>query len=326
MKHLWAYTGVFFLGFILLAGKAAGGIIVQLPQTATVVGPQVTLGEIAEVIGDNKALMERARRLTVGKAAPAGDRVNVTQGYIKIALRREGYSLDDFAFSGEEKVEVLTQSQAFDPEDLLPQIKGFILDQTKESPENVDVKMEGKEKKIVLPAGEVKANIRPSFSGKYEGSVFLAAELEVDHHLIRVLPLRIMVEVYHSIVATTQRVEKGVKFTRENVGLTRVPSSKIINGGFRQLTYVLNRTAAMPLPPGTVIRVSDIYDPPAVRHGEVVLGIVQKGNVELSVQVRAIEDGKAGDSIRVENTESHKVLRGKVLDEKTVLIGPEDSK
>ena len=51
-----------------------------------------------------------------------------------------------------------------------------------------------------------------------------------------------------------------------------------------------------------------------------IQGVIQKGNIELSVEVRAIEDGKAGDSIRVENTDSHKVLHGKVLDEKTVLL------
>jgi flagella basal body P-ring formation protein FlgA len=44
------------------------------------------------------------------------------------------------------------------------------------------------------------------------------------------------------------------------------------------------------------------------------------------VEVRAVEDGKAGDLIRVENTESKKVLRAKVLDEKKVLIQPEDVK
>jgi flagella basal body P-ring formation protein FlgA len=42
--------------------------------------------------------------------------------------------------------------------------------------------------------------------------------------------------------------------------------------------------------------------------------------VEIMVGVRAIEEGKAGDSIRVENTQTRKILRGKILNEKLISI------
>jgi len=42
--------------------------------------------------------------------------------------------------------------------------------------------------------------------------------------------------------------------------------------------------------------------------------------VEIMIHARAIEDGKAGEEIRVENTDSHKVLWARVLDENRVLI------
>jgi flagella basal body P-ring formation protein FlgA len=57
-----------------------------------------------------------------------------------------------------------------------------------------------------------------------------------------------------------------------------------------------------------------------IHHGSEVNGTIVEGNVELQVTVRAIDDGKMGDMIRVENTDSHKLLKAKVLDEKTVLI------
>lgn len=302
----------------------AGGVVVQLPEKAAVVGPQISLGEIADILGGDKAVIERIRHLMLGRAAPAGEKVRMTLGYIRVALRRDGYSLDGFSFGGAETVEILTQSQSFDPSDLLPKVKTFILRETGELPENVDVKMEGAGKKIILPAGAMTVKFRPSFSGKYEGPTFLTAELEVDGRLIRVLPMRIEVEIYHPAVTSCKRIEKGEKFTKENVALTRAPSSKIINGCFQQLNYVLGRTASMPLIPGTVIRVNDIYDPPTIRHGQIVQGIIEKGNIELTVQVTAIADGKAGDFILVENTESHKVLHCKILDEKTVLIEQDD--
>lgn len=323
MRWLFRFS-IFGLSALALSFSwAAEETVIRLPEKATVVGPEISLGEIAEVITGNGATADRLRRLILGRAAPAGGRVEMTSRSIKIALRREGYSLDGFAFGGAETVDVFTSSQAFDPADLLPQIGAFVAGQTGEPPENVQVKMGvegGTEKKVLLPAGEVTAQFRPSFTGRYDGSVFLTAELKVDGRMVRVLPLRVEVEISRPAVTTSRRIAKGDKFSPENVSLVRVSGLKLGRGYFNRLDSVLGRTAALPLLPGTVLRVEDLYDPPVILHGQVVEGLVEQGNIELSVQVRAVEDGKAGDSIRVENTDSHKVLRGKILDEKTVLI------
>jgi len=313
-----SFFGLFCLAFPIYADESP--LAINLSERAAVVGPQVTLGEVAEFTGSNGAMIERVRRLVISQAAPAGERISISQGYIKVVLRREGFSLDDFTFGGVDTTEVLTQSQDFLPSDLLPDIKSFVLRETNEPAENIGVKLDGVNKKMLLPAGKITANFRPSFSGKYDGPILLTAELEVDGHLIRVLPLRLTVDVYQPAVVTTKRVEKGERFTDQNVALTREPSSKITRGCFRQLSYVLGRTASMPLIPETVIRTDEIFDPPVVLRGKTVQAIVRFGNVELSVDAMAIEDGKAGDIIRVENSDSHKVLRAKVLDEKTVLV------
>ncbi len=299
---------------------AAGQLVIRLTDIATVVGPNISIGDVADLIGSGNGSLERIRRLIVGKAAPAGDTATITQQYIKICLRREGFSLSDFDFEGADSSKVLTRSQEFYPSSLLPEIKKFVLKQIKEDSANVDVKLAGQEKKIILPAGNIESNFRPTFSGKYEGQIILTTELGVNGRLQKVLPLHVDIELFHPAVVTTRRVEKGDEFSSENVAIFRAPSSKILLGSLSQLNYVTGRTAAVPLVPGTILRYSDIFDPPVIVHGSVVQAIVRYGNVELRVDARAIEDGKAGDEIRVENTDSHKVLKGKVLDEKTVLV------
>jgi flagellar basal body P-ring formation protein FlgA len=301
-------------------GAAVGKIGVDLSKKAAVVGPQITLGEIADVTGSNSAVVDRVRGLQLGRAAPAGLEVKVVLGYVKIALRREGYSLGDFTFTGANASVVKTQSRVFDPAGLLPQIKSFIVRQTREPPENVEVRMEGAPQTLLLPAGDLKADFRPSFSGLYQGTVFLTAELSVDGHFIKPLPLRVQVDIVHPAVVAVRRIEKGEEFTAGNIAVEKVSASKITRGCFAKLEYVAGRRAADLVLPQTVIQVSDIYDPPVIRHGQIVQAVVEKGNVELSVEARAIEDGKAGDMIQVENTASHKILKGKVLDENTVLV------
>jgi flagellar basal body P-ring formation protein FlgA len=313
-----------FWPFPLYAEESLLGL--NLSEKAAVVGPQVTLGEVAEITGNNVAMIERVRRLVVSRAAPAGERIKISRGYIKVVLRREGFSLDDFTFGGVDTTEVLTQSQEFFPGDLLPEAKSFVLKEINEPSEDIEVKLDGTYKEMLLPAGKIAANFRPSFSGKYEGEVLLTVELGVDGHLIKVLPLRLIVDIYRPAVVTTKRVEKGEEFTVRNIALVREPSSKVLQGCFRQLNYVLGRKASELLIPDTVIRINEIFDPPVVLRGKIVQAIIRLGNVELTVDARAIEDGKAGDIIRVENSDSHKVLQAKVLDEKTVLIQNDEPK
>jgi flagella basal body P-ring formation protein FlgA len=62
-----------------------------------------------------------------------------------------------------------------------------------------------------------------------------------------------------------------------------------------------------------------------IKRGQEVTCRGHKGNVDIEVQVKALEDGKMGCVIRVENTGSQKILKARVVDETTVeaVAGPE---
>jgi len=47
---------------------------------------------------------------------------------------------------------------------------------------------------------------------------------------------------------------------------------------------------------------------------------VSRGNIEVAVDAKAMEDGKAGQVIRFQNIASGRVFKGRVVDEKTVLV------
>jgi len=317
-----------FLSFLALCCFAFWGLVtaaeesvsIRMMEKATVVGPKVSLGDVADLIGKNNAILSKLRRLDLGMAAPAGRQIKIKKGYVKIALRREGYSDKDFVLSGAETTGVLTDSQQFSTAELLASLRTFVTKAVGAPPEDVDVQLSGLDKKITLPAGDVRAEFRPPLSGNYEGTVFLTTELSVNGHSVKVLPLRVKVEISHPVVVTKRNIEKGDKFTTENVVISRRPTSAVMRGSIGRLEDVLGRSAAAPIPPGTVVRMTEIFDPPLIKQGSLVQAVVRKANVEITVEARAVENGKVGDRIRVENTESHKVLKGKVLNEKTVLV------
>ncbi|HVM33115.1 MAG TPA: flagellar basal body P-ring formation chaperone FlgA [bacterium] len=295
-------------------------VLIRLPEKASVIGPEIRLGEIAEVITPDKGLSERLLRLVVAKAAPAGKPLALAQAALKIALYREGYDLKTFQFSGALTTQVVTASQAVKESALLADAKAFVAGQLKEDPANVDVQLSSADKSLLLPAGDLTTRFLPSFSGGYQGLTLLTVELAIDGREVRDLPLRLLINVMRPAVVTQAAVQAGDKFSGDNVALVRWPESKTPPNALRDLSGVLGRTANGFLPPKTVVALRDLYDPPVIHHGAEVSGVVRQGNVELQVSVRAIDDGKMNDVIRVENTDSHKLLKAKVLDEKTVLI------
>jgi len=316
---VWGLCGFFALAVSAFAAKGEQ-VLLRLPLKATVAGPKFTLGEVAEIITSDKTLVEKVGRMDLGKAAPLGETFRLSQGAIKIVLRRLGYNLDQFTFEGPEATEVLTQAQEFDLNGLLPDLKAFLVEALKEQPENVQVTLMNLDKKLHLPAGEVRAKFRKPVTDRFEGPLLLTAELEVDSHLVKVVPLRAVVEVLRPVLVAKGHVDKGQILTEDKVGLKRLPTSRIPPDALKDLKGVVGHKAALPLEQGAVVRVVSVEDPPVIHRGATIMAVVTRGNIEITVSVRALANGKAGEVIQVENTESHKVLRARVLDEKTVLV------
>jgi flagella basal body P-ring formation protein FlgA len=316
-------TGALWFCFVTVSlwGAEKTATIRFLGQ-ATVTGPDITLGEIALVTADEKAFSERLDRVIVVRAAPPGQKVTITQSAVKIALGREGYSLEGFRLEGADSTLVLTETQEVKPDQLLEAAKAFILSQTGDDPGNLEIKLLGPLKNVVVPSGRLEIHYRPALVGQYEGTQILTAELTVDGRDIRVVPVRLETKVFHTVVLTSKAVKKGDKFTTDNVILGKMLTSRVLRGSLQHLKDVLGRTAAFDLGAGIPVRFSEIDDPPVIHRGTMIQAFVESGNVEIMVHARAIEDGKAGEEIKVENTDSHKVLWAKVVDENRVLIDP----
>ena len=134
------------------------------------------------------------------------------------------------------------------------------------------------------------------------------------------VPVRLDTHIFHSVVQAKMDIKKGEKFTTENTALGRLLTAQLLRGSLQHLDDVLGRTSSFDLKKGTPIRFSEINDPPVIRRGNIIQAFMESGNVEIIVHARAVEDGKAGEVIHVENTDSHKVLRAKVIDENKVLV------
>jgi flagellar basal body P-ring formation protein FlgA len=75
---------------------------------------------------------------------------------------------------------------------------------------------------------------------------------------------------------------------------------------------------ASSLPQGVILMASHLRLRPLVRRGQVVEAVLQDGGLAVSLKVEALEQGAAGQVIRVRNLQSKREFRGKVANEETV--------
>lgn len=74
------------------------------------------------------------------------------------------------------------------------------------------------------------------------------------------------------------------------------------------------------VPAGSPLTARSVRQRPLVTRGRLLDAVVQDGALNISLKVEALEDGLAGQMVRVRNPISRRELSGKVMNEQTVLI------
>ena len=83
---------------------------------------------------------------------------------------------------------------------------------------------------------------------------------------------------------------------------------------------LIGHMAKRPLKAGQILRQTDVAVSPIIRKNDLIRLVVRSGQMALSVQGKAMQDGATGQSIRVINVNSNRQLSGTVVDAGTVSI------
>ena len=116
---------------------------------------------------------------------------------------------------------------------------------------------------------------------------------------------------------TTETVERGEHLAG------KVKKGKLLLSEVRGNIFKgdINKVVAkVKLLPGTIVLKRFVEVPFAVKRGELVRIIAEKNGIYVETTGRALQNGHIGDTIKVKNVYSRKVIEGKVKDEKTVVV------
>jgi len=122
------------------------------------------------------------------------------------------------------------------------------------------------------------------------------------------------------VPVTTRMIRKGERITEADVDIKPVRENRIGRNIVLDIGELVGKAPRRSIRTGGTFNLNNLGDPVTVSKGKSVAVIFKHGGITLTMMGRALENGSTGDVIRVENTNSRKVVQAEVLNEREVLI------
>lgn len=120
----------------------------------------------------------------------------------------------------------------------------------------------------------------------------------------------------------SRRIDRGDTIQEDDVKWVERPGDDVRGNHITDAADLVGNHARRPLSPGELLRTSAVEEPVLVEDGSLVTIRLQTGRINLTAKGRALEDGTASDTIRVENISSEKTVSGVVTAPGEITVEP----
>lgn len=220
------------------------------------------------------------------------------------------------------QVTIKSHTNEISKEEIETMCRKHILEHAPWRPEDMEIQSFTISGMLDLPAGEVSHVIEANPNERYVGNVILSIHLLVDGKKKRTVKAAGKVQLYQEVVVAARPIKRN-----ETIGESDVQAQRI-NVGDAPNRYALNADQVVgkrllrdtglyqPILPG------ELDTPHVLKKGAAVTIVYEQPGLKISARGQAREDGKAGNTIRVLNTQTSKTVVCEIVDGSTVKAIP----
>ena len=310
--------------FGLMSGYAlAAGINVAFNTDVTVQGPQLSLGDIATVTGDDAEKVRAVRELNLGNAPLPGNKLVFTAEMISSRLTDSGARRYDVAWQIPPIISISTAGQALSGENLqamaVEAIKERLSSIVGGELGDITVSPSGASHDIIVPLGNLSYKI--DFPGGIRLGVPTGVNIAIaaDARNFTTINLKFDVKVYRNIIVAARNIAAFEKLEPQNLRLERRDISRL-SGYVTNQEKLTGKLTRRSLAAGMPVCEAALSQVPVVKRGGSVTILVRIDDITVSASGKALQDGAVGTMIRVQNVNTNKVVVAKVVDNSTVEV------
>lgn len=300
----------------------AEGITIVVAPESKVEGGVITLGQLAEVSGDDVEWVKSLRQLKIGSAPALGSSLVLTKELLGIRLAATGSDLSGIVLKIPDVVTITTNSQSISAQTLIDKAVAAIEQQSGHTVGSADfsVMPSGNVPDAIVPVGDIMLTASLPYGVRYNYPTYVAITVIVNGQLFSKVGLNFNIKLYNQVVVVNHQVALGEILTTDNLGYERMEIGRLGVGYSTNMNEVLGLVTRRSLTPGMVLTDGMVTKPLLIKRGNMVNIVAYIGNMEVVATGQAMQDGNEGQLIRVQNINSTKIISGKVVDGDTVQV------
>jgi flagella basal body P-ring formation protein FlgA len=162
------------------------------------------------------------------------------------------------------------------------------------------------------PAGDATLSLDRSVF-RLSGTMPVPLQLWKKGTRVAIIYPRLSISVSQEVVVAAERIGRGRMLDGSAVRIEKRPLSSVSSQPFTSLGGVLGAVSRLEIPAGTVLSGSMVETPPIVKGGQMVSVRVVSGGLLIMGSGQILQDGRAGQLVRVLNTKSQRDFLARVV-------------
>ncbi|HNR30952.1 MAG TPA: flagellar basal body P-ring formation chaperone FlgA [Candidatus Hydrogenedentes bacterium] len=308
--------GMIFLAAVLVAAGVAADTLV-LKDEAYVRGPNVLLGEVAQIEGELAPVLAN---VDLGLAALPGDSKRLHAALVEARIRNAGIDVDSLEVGGASSVRATTLYLEITREMVVGSLREFIETEMPWDPADTLIDIVPAALDFRVPDGEVIFDWRPNPQYGYLGPGVFRGEVIVDGQTQKRFTLKANVESYGDVLVAAADIPRGAPISASQVEVRKRSLAKVESGAFRDPADLAGYVARTTIFPGQEITKRNVQPRILVKRNQLVAVEMQSGGLRLQTQARALTAGAAGDVILCANLNSRAEFQGIVRADGVVVV------
>ena len=294
------------------AAPAAGAAPVTLRQSVTVSGGLVRLGDLFVPAGDKA-------EAAVAYAPAPGKRATFDARWLYRVAR--AYGLNWRPLSIHEKAVVARESIIIGRREIADHILAALVDKGVDA--DMRVELSNRMLRIHVPGGSTATIAVEDVAYEPRTRRFIAiVAAPADDPAARRIRVTGRVHRVIDVPVLTRRVLAGEVIRKRDVKWIAMRGDRLQRDTIQDSGALIGKSPRRGLRAGVPVRVSDVRLPVLVPRRSLVTIMYRVRSMTLTAQGRALEDGGAGDTVRVANTQSNTVVQAVVTGANRVSVQP----
>ena len=298
------------------ASELTDVVRIELKADAKAQGPNVTIGDVATISGGPALLQRQIAKLDIAELSSSGKAVNVTRTQVEFRLKLADVPASLYRIEGANEIVVKADRPGATPTQIVDAARAALMKRLPWSADDVSVRLI-QPVTATLPAG-APSDIR--IAAELRNAEVSAGRVQVDVSVSERGEKRMNVPVYfdvrplRTVAVCKVAVARGKAITQQDVAIERRPVETTAQTA--EPECVVGAVARRMIKTGDVVASADLEEtaasPVVVKCKQPVKMIVHLGAMNVVAGGEALQDGRVGQLIRVQNTESKKVVTGRV--------------